>query len=213
VLDGLAVDDLLTPAMREMGQKFPRTELVLFTFGYEELATRLYDGRLDVIFSRKFDVEPRNEIEYREIEHAEDYLIARAGYPLSTRGRRLTANDLRYDTLSIVTESEDDMAIRTVKTWFNVCDVMPRFRNTPSYHASLQWVKAGLSVTIGDRRSILPTTGLVKMPLEQFRDPSLVLAWHAGNSNEARKPFEKMVAEAQENPRKEFTQYAASSDL
>ena len=213
ILDGIAVDDLLSPVLREMLQKYPHIEVVLFTFGYEELASRLYDGRLDLIFSRKFDVENRNEIRYRVIEKAEDYLVARTGYPFSGRTRRLTANDLRYDTLTIVTESENDMAISSVNEWFRDCDILPRFRNTPSYHASMQWVKAGICVTIADRRSILPTEGLVKIPLEQFRDPSLVLAWAEGNKNEARTLVEQMIVDAEENPRKEFSKYAASPDL
>ena len=137
--------------------------------------------------------------------------MARAGYPLIGKKRRLTANDLRYDTLTIVTESENDMSIKTVMDWFQSCDVKPRFRNTPSYHASLQWVKAGLSVTIADRRSILPIDGVVKIPLEQFRDPSLVLAWSTSNQNEARKPFEQMIMDAEINPHKDFSKYAAES--
>ena len=209
ILDGIAVDDLLTPALREMTQKHPNIEVALFSFGYEELATRLYDGRLDLILSRMFDVAPRNEIQYRIIEKVEDYLVARAGYPLMGKKRRLFANDLRYDTLTIVTESENDMSIKTVMDWFQSCDVKPRFRNTPSYHASLQWVKAGLSVTIADRRSILPIDGVVKIPLEQFRDPSLVLAWSTSNQNEARKPFEQMIMDAEINPHKDFSKYAA----
>lgn len=213
ILDGIAVDDLLTPALREMSGKYPNIEVALFSFGYEELVTRLYDGRLDLILSRKFDVESRNEVEYRVIEQAEDYLVARAGYPLSGKKRRLTAEDLRYDTVTIVTESENDMSIKTVSDWFESCDMLPRFRNTPSYHASLQWVKAGLSVTIADRRSILPTEGLVKLPLEQFRDPSLVLAWAKGNKNGARKTFESMIMEAEISPHKEFAKYAANSDM
>ena len=213
ILDGIAVDDLLSPALREMLQQHPQIEVVLFTFGYEELASRLYDGRLDMIFSRKFDVENRNDIVYRVIERAEDYLVARAGYPQSGRGRRIGPEDLRYDTLSIVTESENDKAITTVTSWLEGCEMQPRFRNTPSYHASMQWVKAGLSVTIADRRSILPTEGLVKLPLEQFRDPSLVLAWAAGNQNEARPLMEQLIVDAQQHPRKEFSKYAADPAL
>ena len=105
------------------------------------------------------------------------------------------------------------MSIKTVTDWFQTSDMLPRFRNTPSYHASLQWVKAGLSVTIADRRSILPTEGLVRLPLEQFRDPSLVLAWSQANRNEAREPFAQMVSEAQRLPGKEFSKYAANPDM
>ena len=211
ILDGIAVDDLIAPVLREMIQKYPHIEVALFSFGYEELVSRLYDGRLDLILSRKFDVENRNDIEYRVIEKAEDYLVARAGYPQGSRSRRLTANDLRYDTLTIVTESENDMAISTINEWFRNCDVLPRFRNTPSYHASMQWVKAGICVTIADRRSILPTQGLVTIPLEQFRDPSLVMAWASGNKNAARSTVEQIIMDAEENPRKEFSKYAAES--
>lgn len=213
ILDGIAVDDLLTPALREMSQMHPNIEVALFSFGYEELVSRLYDGRLDLILSRKFDVECRNELEYRVIEQTEDYLVARAGYPMSGKKRRLTAGDLRYDTLTIVTESENDMSIKSVTDWFRSCDMLPRFRNTPSYHASLQWVKAGLSVTIADRRSILPTDGLVKLPLEQFRDPSLVLAWVQSNKNEARKSFEAMVMDAEISPHEEFAKFATNRDF
>ena len=38
ILDGIAVDDLLSPVLREMLQKYPHIEVVLFTFGYEEVA-------------------------------------------------------------------------------------------------------------------------------------------------------------------------------
>ena len=51
------------------------------------------------------------------------------------------------------------------------------------------------------------------LTLEQFRDPSLVLAWAEGNKNEARTLVEQMIVDAEENPRKEFSKYAASPDL
>ena len=210
ILDGIAVEDLLTSPLRKMAQSHPNIEVALFSFGYEELVSRLYDGRLDLIFTRKFDVEQRSDIEYTVIEKAEDYLIARKGYPRSGK-KRITARDLQYDSITIVTETEDDMSIRSIMDWFSNCEVMPRLRNTPSYHASLQWVKAGLSVTIADRRSILPTTGLVKIPMEQFRDPSLVLAWGASNVNEARPLFTEMVLQAERDPDpdEDFAKHAA----
>lgn len=208
ILDGIAVEDLLSGPLREMQQEHPNIEVALFSFGYEELVSRLYDGRLDLIFTRKFDVEQRADISYRVIEKAEDYLIARKGYPRVSR-KRLTARDLQYDTLSIVTETEDDMSIRSIKDWFQNCEVLPKLKETPSYHACLQWVKAGLSVTIADRRSILPVEGIVKIPLEQFRDPSLVLAWSASNANEAREGFSEMVMRAEGDPGKEYAIHAA----
>lgn len=64
ILDGIAVEDLLSAPLREMYQDHPNIEVALFSFGYEELVSRLYDGRLDLIFTRKFDVEQRNDIEY-----------------------------------------------------------------------------------------------------------------------------------------------------
>lgn len=207
ILDGIAVEDLLSAPLREMQQDHPNIEVVLFSFGYEELVSRLYDGRLDLIFTRKFDVEQRNDIEYRVIEKTEDYLIARKGYPRNNK-KRLTARDLQYDTLSIVTETEDDMSIRSVNEWFQHCEVLPKLKETPSYHACLQWVKAGLSVTIADRRSILPIEGIVKIPLVQFRDPSLVLAWASANSNEAREYFTDMVMRAEGDPGKEYSAHA-----
>lgn len=90
ILDGIAVEDLLSAPLREMQQDHPNIEVALFSFGYEELVSRLYDGRLDLIFTRKFDVEQRNDIEYRVIEKTEDYLIARKGYPRINK-KRLTA--------------------------------------------------------------------------------------------------------------------------
>lgn len=208
ILDGIAVEDLLSAPLRQMQQNHPNIEVALFSFGYEELVSRLYDGRLDLIFTRRFDVEQRADISYQVIEQAEDYLIARKGYPKVGR-KRLTARDLQYDTLSIVTETEDDMSIRSINEWFRNCEVLPKLKETPSYHACLQWVKAGLSVTIADRRSILPVEGIVKIPLVQFRDPSLVLAWATSNANEAREPFAKMVMAAETAPGKEYASHAA----
>lgn len=41
ILDGIAVEDLLSAPLREMQQDHPNIEVALFSFGYEELVSRL----------------------------------------------------------------------------------------------------------------------------------------------------------------------------
>jgi DNA-binding transcriptional LysR family regulator len=209
-LDGLAVDDLLEPTLNIINAEYPEIDVALFTFGYEELVSRLYDGSMDIIFSRRFDVEPRDGIEYVVVEQTEDFLIVADIPRYDYIQPPLSLDAISSETLVFIMETEYDMSKKTILDLFSSTAQTPKLKGVSTYHALMQWVKSGLCITVADQRSILPIKGIRAIPMEQFRDPSLVLAWSKNNDNRHRELFESLVLKSHTNPPGKFLKFVTT---
>ena len=72
----------------------------------------------------------------------------------------------------------------------------PTFKPSPSFHANMQWVKANHAVAIVDSISQLTKEpDICLIPLEGFRDSSLVVAYYNNNFNPVCTPVRMFLQE------------------
>ncbi len=210
ILDGLAIDDLLEPTLNRMHNEHPDIDVVLFTCGYGDLVEQLYEGRLDIIASRKFDIEPREGLDYKILEPTEDFLVFSNIPKFEYIQDPIQLENLSGETLVFLMGSEYDMSKKTITEFFSTLESSPILKGVSTYHSSMQWVKSGLCITIADQRSVLPPDGIRAVPLPQFRDPSIVLAWSQTNENQSRAIFAQMALDYQQTPANKFEKHISA---
>lgn len=194
-LEGLEITELLNPLLAYMSEQFPKVDVALYTMGYERLATWLYDGRLDVAFTQKFDAEERSDISYDYLLNTTECLAVSRDSPLAAL-ETTTIEALRTEKLIAISENDHDISLRLI---FEACKshgFEPQFKPSPSFYANIQWVKANKAVAIVDSMSVLTKEeGIRMIPIEQFRDSSLVLAYYDHNFNPVCAPVRLFIQE------------------
>lgn len=189
IADGLRIDDMLSKTLRKMAEESPEVDIALFNFSMEETAQRLLDDRLDIAFLKKYGVDNREFLEFKQIAEAEEMLAVSEDHPLAGRDY-VTVEDLRDTTVVMVSDSEEDFARKQITELCRQRGFEPKLKYSPSYHANLLWVKSNSGAMLVDCFDDLPEKGLVLIPFEKIKDPSLVLTWYRRNFNPTRLKFE-----------------------
>lgn len=193
ILDGIEVASTLDRALKHMNEYYPEVEVALFSMCYDELAERLYDGRLDVAFNQKFDAEERSDLNFRIIEKTYDCIAISKSNPLSNK-RNLSLVDLKNELFIVISETDHDISLRLILEECERNGFSLKYKPSPSFYANIQWLRAGLAVAIVDSNSVLKTEKDIKLVrINQFRDPSLSLVWYDHNTNPIRSLFTEIV--------------------
>ena len=194
-LDGLEITEIMNPLLEYMSEQFPKVDVALFTMGYERLATWLYDGRLDLAFTQKFDAEERADISYDFLLRTSECLAISKNNPLATL-ESTTLEVLRDTPLIAISENDHDISLRIILEACAELGFCPTFKPSPSFYANKQWVKANKAVAIVDSISqLLKEPDICMIPLKQFRDSSLVLAYYDNNFNPVCNPVRMFLQE------------------
>lgn len=191
IVDGLDLDDALSRTVCALARDYPGLDIALFNFGYEELSARLLDGKLDLAFSRAYDADNRGYLQSKFVMKNRNMLAVPENSPLSSRESASFA-DLQNQTIILVSETDDDVNRKMVKTECAKCEFTPIIKFSPSYHINFIWVKSGLGVSILDERSIIPPEGIKRIPFTQYRNTDVVMVWSNQNTNPARSIFEEV---------------------
>lgn len=196
LLDGVEITPILTKVLQAMNQIYPKIDLSLFSFCYEELAQRLYEGRLDVAFTKQFDAESRADFSFQVVLPCRECIAVPVSNPLSGLDEA-ELKDFRDELFIVISETDHDISLDKLlaecqKNGFNL-----RYKPSPSYYASLQWVRAGLAVLITDENSVLKDENDIRLlPLKPFRNSDTVLEWYTQNNNPLLQPFLDVVADS-----------------
>lgn len=194
-LDGLELTEIMSPLLEYMSEQFPKVDVALFTMGYERLATWLYDGRLDLAFTQKFDAEERANISYDFLLQTYECLAVSKNSPLASLDST-TLEVLRETPLIAISENDHDISLRLILEACAKLGFAPTFKPSPSFHANMQWVKANHAVAIVDSISQLTKEpDICLIPLEGFRDSSLVVAYYNNNFNPVCTPVRMFLQE------------------
>lgn len=193
IVDGLDIDEPLAKTLRTLQKEYPALDIALFNFGYEELGARLQDGKLDVGFSRAYDVEHRGYLKSRFVMKNRDILVVSKDNPLSQK-EFVDFSDLWDQTIILVSETDDDINRKMVQAKCAACGYVPDIKYSPSYHINYVWVKSNMGVFIQDERAIIPPRGVVQIPFESYRNTDVLLVWSEHNTNPARRIFEEVFA-------------------
>ena len=198
LLDGLEITPILTRVLQAMNRIYPNIDLSLFSFCYEELAERLYEGRLDVAFTTQFDAESRADLTFQTVMPCRECIAVPASDPLAGLPEATLA-DFRDRLFIVISETDHDIALQALLDRCRADGFELRYKPSPSYYASIQWVRAGLAVLITDENSVLKDEpGIRLIPLKPFRNSDTVIEWYGLNDNPLLQPFLDVIAETLE---------------
>lgn len=189
VLDGTRVDDLLPPAIERFTRAYPCVEISLAYYSFNDLASLLYDGGLDLAFTLYFDIKDRYMLRFQVLEEGRDYIALLRTHPLAERDSIHLA-DLKEEPFIIVGYHDSAVSPKLILEACQAQGFTPKVRFSPSIQTSMLWLQAGMGVAMLDSRNILRTTPHIKfLDVDQVSDPSLTAAWHQDNTNLALPAF------------------------
>ena len=183
ILDGTAVDELLPPVMSYFQQNQPYINISLAYHSFNALATKLYEGELDLALTLLFDVMERDSLRFQVLEKGKDHIAILRSHPLADR-TYLSLPELGNTPLIIV-GNEDSVV--SGKLILNTCRDMgfaPNVRYSSSIETSMLWVQCGLGAAFLDSHNILKDYRSIRfLDTDQVSDPSLTAVWHQDNIN------------------------------
>lgn len=198
ILDGIEVTDILKQALRTMAELYPLVDISLFSFCYEELAERLYEGRLDVAFTQRFDAESRPDFSFQVVTPNHECVAVPESNPKSSL-TEVSLEDFKDDMFIVISEADHDISLQRLLDECRRLGFELNYKPSPSFYASIQWVRAGLAVLITDANSILKDEpGVRLIPLKPFRNADTVIQWYTQNDNPLRQIFLDVVKSVSE---------------
>ncbi len=183
VLEGAYVGDLFPGVLRHFDQYYPQVKINLRNYSFNLLIEKLYSGELDLIITLYFDVENREKIQTKIIEHTRDHVVVHKDHPLAG-AKYVKLSDFRDDTFMMVSPEDSETSPRLILDAFKSCGFMPKVKFASSLQEEMLWVEAGVGVCILDSRNNLRKNSTVRfLDMDQVSDPSLTLAWNVDNYN------------------------------
>ncbi len=189
VLDGADVGDLFPGVLRYFEQFYPQVKINLRNYSFNLLIEKLYSGDLDLIITLYFDVENRENIQTKVIEHTRDYVVVHKNHPLAGE-KYVKLSDFRDDTFMMVSPEDSETSPRLIMDAIKSAGFMPKIKFASSVQEEMLWVEAGVGVCILDGRNSMRKNPSVRfLDVDQVSDPSLTLAWNVDHYNPMKEIF------------------------
>ncbi len=191
ILDGADVGDLFPDVLRYFEQCYPQVKINLRNYSFNLLIEKLYSGELDLILTLYFDVENREKIQTKVIEHTRDYIVVHKAHRLAGE-KYVKLSDFKDDIFMMVSPEDSETSPRLIMDAFKSYGFMPKIKFASSLQEEMLWVEAGVGVCILDGRNSMRKNPSVRfLEVDQVSDPSLTLAWNIDNYNPMREVFTK----------------------
>ncbi len=189
VLDGADVGDLFPGVLRHFEQFYPQVKINLRNYSFNLLIEKLYSGDLDLIITLYFDVENREKIQTKVIEHTRDYVVVHKDHRLA-EAKYVKLSDFKDDIFMMVSPEDSETSPRLIMDAIKSSGSMPRIKFASSLQEEMLWVEAGVGVCILDGRNSMRKNPSVRfLDVDQVSDPSLTLAWNVDNYNPMKEVF------------------------
>ncbi len=189
VLDGADVGDLFPGVLRYFEQFYPQVKINLRSYSFNLLIEKLYSGDLDLIITLYFDVENRENIQTKVIEHTRDYVVVHKNHPLAGE-KYVKLSDFKDDTFMMVSPEDSETSPRLIMDAIKSAGFMPKIKFASSVQEEMLWVEAGVGVCILDGRNSMRKNPSVRfLDVDQVSDPSLTLAWNVDHYNPMKEIF------------------------
>lgn len=183
ILDQCNVADFMPLIYRYFKEKHPNVDLSFTGESFDKLISDVYSGKLDMIFTIKFDVENRESLIYQYVEHSKDHIVMSKYHPLAVK-ENVTLDDLKNETFVMISQEDNPESAPLI---LNICKehgFVPQVHYAKTLAEQILWVTVGMGVTILDTRTTLKHNKDVKFyEMESNWDPGFVVAWNQNNYN------------------------------
>lgn len=195
VLDQTNVADFMPVIYQYFHEKHPSVDLWFQDGSFEFLVSELYAGRLDLIFTLKFEIERKDSIIYQYVSHSKDHIVMSKYHPLAQK-EHITLDDVKDETFVMISEEDNPESAPLI---FEICrehGFVPQVHYASTLAEQILWIEVGMGVSILDSRTSLKMNPDVKFyQMESNWDPSLVVAWNQNNYNPLISVFLKKMNE------------------
>ena len=189
ILDGTRVSDLFPNVLGYFHDKHPNVEIKMQYYSFRQLQEKLNAGELDFIITLKFDIEKRENLQYRVIEKTKDHIAMHKDHRLAN-ARKVMLSDFANDVFIMVSTEDSVESPKLILDEFQNAGVKPKIKFAPNIQTEMLWVQAGIGVCMLDSRNNLAGSEDVRfVEIDGVSDPSLSLAWEKNNTNPYLKTF------------------------
>ena len=183
ILDQTRVADFMPPVYQFFRDNHPNVDLWFQAGSFDFLASELYAGRLDMIFTLQFEIKRKESILYQYVSRSKDHIVMSKYHPLAKKDH-VTLDDVKGETFVMISEEDNPESAPLI---FEICKehgFVPQVHYAKTLAEQILWIEVGMGVSILDSRTSLKMNPDVKFyEIESNWDPSLVVAWNQNNYN------------------------------
>ena len=209
ILDGFNIADFMPLIYQYFKDEHPNVDLKFYSASFSELISNVYNGKYDLIFTVKFEVEKKDGLLYQHVTHSKDHIVMTKYHPLSKK-EKVTLDDVKNETFVMISQDDNPESAPLI---FDLCKkhgFIPNVHYAKTMTEQMLWVVAGMGITILDTRSFLKLNPDVKFyEIESDWDPSIVIAWNQININPLIPTFIKKLNEVMKTDKEKI--YKANS--
>ena len=183
ILDGTRISDLFPGVLSYFHEKHPNVEIKMQYYSFRPLLEKLNAGELDFAITLKFDVEKRENVQFRIIETTKDHVVMHKDHRLANASK-VMLSDFVNDVFIMVSADDSVESPKLILDSYQRAGVKPKIKFAPNIQTEMLWVQAGIGVCILDSRNSLKGSEDVRfVEVDGISDPSLVLVWEKNNTN------------------------------
>lgn len=183
ILDQTNVADFMPLIYRDFQKNYANVDLSFQEGSFKYLLSELYAGRLDMIFTLKFEIERKESIIYQYVSRSKDYIVMSKFHPLAGK-ERVTLDDVKNETFVLISEEDNPESAPLILEICREHGFVPQVHYAKTLTEQILWIEVGMGVSILDSRCALKMNPDVKFfEMDSNWDPSLVIAWNQNNYN------------------------------
>ena len=195
ILDQTNVSDFMPLIYQYFFQNYPNVDLSFKEGSFDYLVSELYGGRLDLIFTLKFEIEHKEGILYQYVARSKDHIVMSRFHPLAQK-EQVTLDDVKNETFVMISEEDNPESAPLILNLCKEHGFVPQVHYAKSLAEQILWISVGMGVSILDSRTYLKLNPDIKFyEIESNWDPSLVIAWNQDNFNPLLSVFIKKMNE------------------
>lgn len=189
VLDSIDPTMFTFPAIRKFQAQYPNVELELIVCGFREIRERLNEQRVDVVFSKQFELRSIAGLEYQPVYSVTPSVLLPNSHPLANEPY-VTISQLRDDPFIILELGECPFHVQSLIDLCARDGFYPKIgKYANSNMTRIYYVSEGYGVALMDGEVPLPRWAKVSVvphrsPLQNlYIDTDVALAWHRDSGN------------------------------
>lgn len=200
LLDSLDPNRFVFPAIRRFQAQYPKVELELIVCSFREIRDRFNERRVDVAFSKQFDLRTVANLERISVYAVTPSILLPGRHPLAG-APYVTFSQLKDDSFIILELGECPTHVQSLLDLCARENFYPKIAKYANNNMTrIYYVHEGYGVALMDREVSLPAWADISVvptrsPLHTlYTDTDVELAWHRDTSNPTVHLFQETVS-------------------
>lgn len=189
VLDMIDPNQVVFPALRRFQRQYPNVEFELIVCGFREIRERLNEQRIDVAFSKQFELRTLANLQRMSVCAVTPSVLLPQSHPLAGEPT-VTISQLKDDSFIILELNECPFHVQSLIDLCSREGFYPKISKYANCNMTrIYYVNEGYGVALMDGEVPLPSWAKVSLvptqiPVQHvFFDTDVELAWHRDTSN------------------------------